>query len=87
MYIRDDLAFTSVQLDSTNNTNEIVCVELLLPKSKPIIVGTCYRSPWNNNFINQFEIFSRNLEKTVKLFYLVTLAFVMVTKIAVFPDD
>lgn len=63
MYIRDDLAFTSVQLDSTNNTNKIVCVELLLPKSKPIIVGTCYRSPWNNNFINKFEIFLSQLRE------------------------
>ena len=63
MYIRDNLAFTSVQLDSRNNTDEIVCVELSLPKSKPIIVGTCYRSPQNNDFINKFEIFLSQLRE------------------------
>jgi hypothetical protein len=63
IYIRDDLAFTSVQLDSTNNTDEIVCEELLLPKSKPIILGTCYRSLQNNNIINKFEIFLSQLRE------------------------
>jgi hypothetical protein len=86
MYIRDNLAFTSVQLDSTNNTDLIVCVELSLPKSKPIIVGTCYRSPQNNDFMNKFEICVHNLEKTVQLFFLVTLTFVMVTKKVHFLD-
>jgi hypothetical protein len=70
MYIRDDLVFAFVQLDSTHNTNEIVCVELLLPKSKPIIVGTCYRSPWNNNFINKFEIFLSQLREDCEMILL-----------------
>ena len=45
MYVREDLELTPLQLDRVNNTDEILCVELLLPKTKPIIVGTCYRPP------------------------------------------
>jgi hypothetical protein len=38
MYVREDLELTPLQLDRVNNTDEILCVELLLPKTKPIIV-------------------------------------------------
>jgi hypothetical protein len=30
-------------------------VELLLPKTKPIIVGTFYRPPQQSSFVEQFE--------------------------------
>lgn len=55
MYVREDIAYTSLQLDSVNNTDEMLCVELLLPKTKPIIVGTCYRPPQQSSFVEQFE--------------------------------
>ena len=30
-------------------------LEFHLPKTKPIIIGTCYRSPKQKNFLDQFE--------------------------------
>lgn len=35
--------------------DEISFLELLLPKTKPIIVGTCYRPPKQSNFIDRLE--------------------------------
>ena len=54
-YIRDDISFTLVQ-DISVNELESVWIELLLPKSKPIIVGTCYRPPKQNNFLELFDL-------------------------------
>jgi hypothetical protein len=39
MYIRNDISFY-VRYDLSNNTNECIFVEILLPRNKPIIVGT-----------------------------------------------
>ncbi|CAC5378070.1 unnamed protein product [Mytilus coruscus] len=55
MYIKENLAFTTMNLDEINNNDEFLCIELLLPKSKPIFVGTCYRPPQNCNFVEKFE--------------------------------
>ena len=47
-------AFTSrsdIQMDS----DEIIFVEFLLPKTKPITVGTAYRPPKQNDFLNNFK--------------------------------
>lgn len=35
--------------------DEISFLELLLPKTKPIIVGTCYRPPKQSHFIDRLE--------------------------------
>ena len=54
VYIRNDFAFTSrsdIQMDS----DEIIFVEFLLPKTKPITVGTAYRPPKQNDFLNNFK--------------------------------
>ena len=38
-----------------NNNLEDIWLELLLPKTKPIYIGTCYRAPNNNNIIDCLE--------------------------------
>ena len=43
-YVRNDIAFTA-RPDLNILNDEIVFIELLLPKTKPIIVGTMYRPP------------------------------------------
>ena len=47
MYIRDGLSF-NVREDLQNIALEDLWIELLFPKTKPIIVGTCYRAPENS---------------------------------------
>ena len=47
MYIRSDLAY-NIRGDLNNDNMEDIWIELLLPKTKPIYVGTCYRASHNN---------------------------------------
>ena len=53
-FIRYDIAF-SERTDLNNLKLEAVWCDILLPKTKPIIVGTCYRPPKQNDFIDIFE--------------------------------
>ena len=54
-YIRDDLAFTPLPIQNTTDDYEVLFVELLLPKTKPIVIGTCYRPPNQLNFVERLE--------------------------------
>ena len=54
VYIKNDIAFNP-RLDLHNDKNEALWFELLLPRSKPIIVGVCYRSQENTTFLSHFE--------------------------------
>lgn len=49
MYIRSDLAFNP-RTDLEHEDLEAIWIELLLPKTKPIIIGTCYRPPKQSDF-------------------------------------
>ncbi|CAC5366846.1 unnamed protein product [Mytilus coruscus] len=70
MYIKENLAFTPMNLDEINNNDEFLCIELLLPKSKPIFVGTCYRPPQNCNFVEKFENFLSQLREDCEIILL-----------------
>ena len=59
LYIGSEIAF-SINNDISSEQDEILWMELHLPKTKPIIVGTCYRPSKQNDFIDQFE---NNLSK------------------------
>ena len=54
VYISNNFAFNP-RPDLHNNHVEAIWFELLLPKTKPIVVGTCYRPPNDINFFEQFE--------------------------------
>ena len=54
LYINEDLAF-SERRDLENDNIEAVWADIILPKTKPILVGSCYRPPKQNDFVNQFE--------------------------------
>ena len=54
LYIREDLAFNP-RTDLQNKNLEDIYLEILLPKTKPIIVGSCYRAPENNK--DHFDTF------------------------------
>ncbi len=54
IYIREDLAFNPRQ-DLQNINFEDVWVEILLPRCKPIIIGTCYKARDNNNLTKCLE--------------------------------
>ena len=53
-YIRDDLAF-NVRQDLNNSDLEDLWLEILLPKSKPLYIGICYRTNNNNKFLDCLE--------------------------------
>ena len=53
-YIRNDIAFNPRQ-EFQNNYTEKIWFYLLLPKSKPIVVGVCYRPPEDPDFLIHFE--------------------------------
>ena len=54
MYIRQDLAY-NIRTDLNNVNMEDIWIEILLPKTKPIYVGTCYRAPHNNSLTDCLE--------------------------------
>ena len=54
MYVRNNLIHEP-RIDLQNQNIEDLWLEMLLPKTKPIIVGTCYRAPKNNNIIEYLE--------------------------------
>ena len=54
-FIGNDTTF-SERTDLNNLKLEAVRCDILLPKTKPIIVGTCNKPPKQNDFIGIFEI-------------------------------
>ena len=52
-YIRNDVAFC-IKNDISLDEDETLWLELHLPKTKPIIIGTCY-PPKQKNSLDQFE--------------------------------
>ena len=54
MYIRSDIPF-SQRHDLGSDDLEILCCDILLPKTRPIVVGTCYRPPKQTDFIDKLE--------------------------------
>ena len=54
VYIREDLAFNA-RSDLQNDNLEDLWVEILLPRCKPIVIGTCYKAPDNNNLTESLE--------------------------------
>ncbi|CAL4218293.1 unnamed protein product, partial [Meganyctiphanes norvegica] len=53
-YVRADLAYNP-KVELQNVELEDLWFEILLPLSKPIFVGTCYRAPYNNKIIECLE--------------------------------
>jgi hypothetical protein len=54
LYIKHGLAF-NLRPDLNTDGLEAIFTEILLPKSKPIIIGACYHPPNDNQFLPQFE--------------------------------
>ena len=48
-YIRNDFAF-SIRSDLQQHNDKVLFIELLLPKTRPIFIGTIYRPPKPNDF-------------------------------------
>ena len=72
VYVRNDYALTVRSINQMDN-DELIFVELLLPKTKPIIIGTVYRPSKQNDFLSSFGETLTHL--TVKFSFLVTLTF------------
>ena len=54
MYISNNIAYKP--RDDLNTDNyEILWADLLLPSTKPITVGVCYRPPEDNTFLDNFD--------------------------------
>ena len=54
VYIRSDLAYNQ-RVELQNTDLEDLWIELLLPKTKPILIGTCYRAQDNNKLFTCLE--------------------------------
>ena len=54
MYINTNLAFNQRNDLETDELEALWC-EILLPKTKPIVVGCCYRPPKQNKFLERME--------------------------------
>lgn len=54
VYVRSDIGF-NVRSDLSNDNLEAVWIDILLTKSKPILVGALYRPPDQRNFVEILE--------------------------------
>lgn len=54
MYIRKDLVFSPISYLQSNNI-ETLWIDIVLPKTKPILIGTVYKPPKDNDFFEYFE--------------------------------
>ena len=54
IYIKDTLAF-NIRSDIKNDNCEFIFLDVLLPKTKPILVGVCYRPPDDSRFLQNLE--------------------------------
>ena len=54
VYIRSDIAYNR-RMDLHQDHLETLWIDILLPKSKPILVGTCYRTEDKNSFFSDLE--------------------------------
>ena len=61
-YIRNDLSYNILSVFPWEIEN--IFFEILLPNSKPIIVGTIYRPPSQNNFL---ELLNSNMNKIISV--------------------
>ena len=57
-YIRNDLSYNNLSVFTGEIKN--IFFEILLPNSKPMLVGTIYRPPSQNNFL---ELLNSNMNK------------------------
>lgn len=55
MYVRSDIDF-KVRQDLDNDNLEAVWIDILLPKSRPILFGVVYRPPHQSDFIQTLEL-------------------------------
>ena len=49
-----DISF-SYRNDLESDNLEVLWCDILMPKSKPVVVGACYRPPKQNDFIEKLE--------------------------------
>ena len=54
IYITNAIPFSHIH-NLVSDDLELLCCDLLLPKSKPSAVGICYRPPKQNDFIEKLE--------------------------------
>ena len=54
LFIKDTVSF-NVRQDLEEENFEAIFVDILFPKSRPFLVGVCYRPPSDGNFLNKFR--------------------------------
>ena len=63
MFIKNSLTF-NVRSDIGIDT-ESIWVDLFLPKTKPFLIGVCYRPPKHNDFIEKLEQSFSNCDSVI----------------------
>lgn len=54
LYIKNNLAYNK-RTDLISNDIELIAIDLLLPKTKPILIAACYRPPKDSKFYGNLE--------------------------------
>ena len=60
MYIMSNLAFNP-RPELSADQLEILCINILLRKTKPVLICVCYRPPHQNDFYKLFELSISNI--------------------------
>lgn len=69
VYIREDHAF-NLRTHLNNDDAEFLLIELLLPRNKPIYIGTIYRPPKQTDFLQKFETVLKGLRSDCETYIL-----------------
>ena len=68
-YVRNNFAFLP-RTDLQSDHIEATWLEIILPKTKPIIIGTVYRPPDQTNFLYHFESVLGNIRSDAEMIML-----------------
>ena len=63
IYVRDDLSYNA-RPDIQDEQIEGIWIDLLLPKTRPILIGSLYRPPKQNDFLDRFENMTKQVNFT-----------------------
>ena len=67
IYVRDNLSY-NIRNDIDHENIEGIWIDLLLPKTRPILIGSIYRPPNQKDFLEKFKNISKQMDFTQETF-------------------
>ena len=67
LFIRDNLSY-NIRKDLMNENIEAIWIDILLPKTRPILIGSIYRPPKQMDFLDNFENVMKDIDSSLETY-------------------